>query len=188
MAMVQSTARWTADMLRRLPDDGNRYEIIRGELFVTPSPAWRHQDAVLRLAVLLDPYVRANHLGRVIVAPADVEFAHDTVVIPDLFVVPDVDGTRPARWGDVGRMWLAVEVLSPSSSRADRVRKRALYQEEKVPEYWIIDVDARLVERWRAGADRPELVVDALVWQPDAGHAALTIDLVEYFASFCGEG
>ena len=84
-------------------------------------------------------------------------------------------------------MLLAVEVLSPSSARSDRVRKRQVYQEENVPDYWIVDADARLVERWRGDAERPELFVESLVWQPDAAHPPLVIDLVEYFARVWGE-
>ena len=74
-----------------------------------------------------------------------------------------------------------VEVLSPSTARADRHRKRLIYQSEGVPEYWIVDSGARLVERWRPGEERPEILHDALVWQPVAGIAALTIDLPALF-------
>src|SRR5687768_13835051 len=111
---------WTAEMLDELPDDGNRYEIIDGELFVTPSPTWRHGDAVMELYQHLNVYARAHGLGHVKVAPQDVVYSRRTVVEPDLFVVPLVDGRRPRTWAEAGRLLLAVEVLSPGSQRADR--------------------------------------------------------------------
>ncbi len=181
------TRGWTAEMLDELPDDGNRYEIIDGELFVTPSPTWRHGDAAMELFRLLDSYVRAHALGHVKVAPQDVVYSRRTVVVPDLFVVPLVGGRKPRTWAEAGRLLLAVEVLSPGSQRADRWAKRVLYQRENVPEYWIVDVDARLVERWRPGDERPEIVGDRLEWQPEASRPALAIDLAKYFAEVIGE-
>ena len=121
-------------MVRALPDDGKRYEVIDGELFVTPSPSWRHGDAVLGPVERLSPYLRRHRLGHLKIAPQDVEFDPRNMVEPDLFVVPLVDGRRPLRWEDVRRLMLAIEILSPTMARADRIRKRALYQRERVPE------------------------------------------------------
>jgi Uma2 family endonuclease len=81
----------------------------------------------------------------------------------------------------IRQLLLVVEVLSPSSSRHDRVRKRPLYQ-RSVPDYWIIDLDARLVEHWAPRDDRPALVTDTLMWQPDGGKIPFTLDLRAYFA------
>jgi Uncharacterized protein conserved in cyanobacteria len=80
-------------------------------------------------------------------------------------------------------MLLVVEVLSPSTARADRPRKRLIYQDQGVPEYWIIDPAARLVERWRPEDARPEQIADELVWRPMRDVPALGIDLVTYFRS-----
>jgi Uma2 family endonuclease len=182
-----SKKHWTIDMVRALPDDRNRYEIIDAELFVTPAPSLRHQAAVLELAHRLLPYIKAQGLGRAIIAPADVEVAPDTMVEPDLFVVPPVAGRLPRSWTEAGRLLLVVEVLSPTTARVDRVRKRALYARMAVPEYWIVDVDARVVERWRPDDERPEVLSEQLDWRPDAAQPALTIDLAEYFAEVTGE-
>ena len=171
MGMATVSKHWTIDKVRALPDDRNRYEIIDGELFVTPAPAVVHQRAVLQLALRLVPYLKAQGLGEPIIAPADVEIAPDTMVEPDIFVIPPIAGALPRSWTDAERLLLVVEVLSPTSARADRVRKRALYARVRIPEYWIVDVDGRVVERWR----------------PDPGRAGLTIDLVEYFAEVTGE-
>ncbi len=118
-----------------------------------------------------------------LVAPAEVTFSPRRSVQPDLLVVPTIDGRGAARFEDVGRLVLAVEVISPSTARSDRHRKRKLYQSEAVPEYWIVDPAARFVERWRPGDEEPEILVESLSWQPDADRAPLVIDLAAYFRS-----
>jgi Uma2 family endonuclease len=185
--VMPATTRWTADMVRALPDDGNRYEVIDGELFVTPSPALRHQDAVFEMATRLGPYVKAHSLGRVIVSPADVTFPDGSLVQPDVFVVPLTEGRRPRDWSDVKTLLLAIEILSPSTARADRLVKLGLFRRQHVPEYWIVDVDARLVERWRPEDERPEILAEQLEWQPDPARPPLGLDLPAYFREAAGE-
>ena len=185
MVMATAPTRWTAAQVRELPEDGRRYEVVDGVLLVTPAPSWKHQDAAMHLGNMLQAYLRPRNIGHAIMAPADVEFAADQMVEPDVFVVPLVDGHKPSTWSDVERLLLAVEIISPSSARADREVKRRLYQRERVPEYWIVDVDARVVERWRPDDNRPEILSARLTWQPDAGHAALDIDLEQYFREVC---
>ena len=179
---------WTAELVHALPDDGNRYEVIDGELFVTPAPSFVHQRAVLELAVRLRAHLREHPVADVMIAPADVEFREPHVMVePDVFVIPLVEGRAPRTFQDAGRLLLAVEVLSPTTARADRRVKRRLYQEQGVPEYWIVDVDARLVERWRPGDDRPHILAETIEWQPDPATPALVIDLPRYFAEVLGE-
>jgi Uma2 family endonuclease len=174
--------RWSADDLEDLPDDGQRYEVIDGELYVTPAPSLAHQRAIVELARLLGDYVRAAAVGDVIIAPADVPFSNARSVQPDLFVIPLVDGRHPQRFQDVGRLLLAVEVLSPSTARADRVAKRVLFRDERVPEYWIVDLDARTIERSTPADARVDVFVDRVDWWPDGAAASLSIDLPAYFA------
>jgi len=183
MGMPQTAEHWTAERVRALPSDGNRYEVIAGELFVTPAPSFDHQDAVVRILVPITEYLERTGAGYPAISPADIEFDAETLVQPDLFVVPLVGGRRPRRWSDITRLLLAVEVVSQSTARADRTVKRRLFQRVGVPEYWIVDVDARLVERWRPGDARPEIVTDALVWQPDPAQAPLVIELPPLFAA-----
>jgi Uma2 family endonuclease len=177
---------WTAADLREIPDDRNRYEIIGGELFVTPSPSWGHQDLAQDLMVLIRPYLEAHRIGRILFAPADVELADDTVVQPDLFVVPLVAGKRPRSWKEVGRLLLVIEILSPGTARVDRTVKRLRYQREGVPEYWIVDGDSRIVECWRPGDDRPEILAERQEWQSDAALPALVIELPALFTGALG--
>ena len=110
----------------------------------------------MRLYDHLRPYTESNGLGEALISPTDIEFSPRRLVQPDLFVVPMDGGRRPKTWRDISSLLLAVEVLSPSTARADRLRKRRIYQDEGVPEYWIVDLDARMVERWRPRDERPE--------------------------------
>ena len=178
---------WTVEEVQALPDDGLRYEVVDGELFVTPGPSWRHGDAVLAMALRLHAFLAAHPVGHLKIAPQDVTWGRHTLVEPDLFVVPLVGGRRPRTWEEVGRLLLAVEVLSPSTARLDRTVKRRLYQREGVPEYWIVDVDARLVERWRPGDERPEIVSEVLRWEPEAGGGAMELELEGWFAGVMEE-
>ena len=182
MGMPSTTGRWTAEMLRALPDDGRRYEIVRGALLVTPSPSWTHQRAVTLLVRAIANYLDGLRLAEVLIAPADVELESDTVVQPDVFVVPRVGGKSPRRWTDVGRMLLAIEILSPSTTLGDRVVKRRLYLEHAIAEYWIVDLENRCVERWLRGDERAEIVRDALEWRAGSEVAPLVLDLRQLFA------
>ncbi len=177
---------WTAEMARALPDDGKRYEVLDGELFVTPAPSADHQEALTVLFRILDPYVRQHRVGHVWWSPADIEFSPRRLVQPDLFVAPLIEGKRPRKWGDIHGLVLAVETLSPSTARADRKVKSRIYMEEDVGEYWIVDLDARVFERWRMGENRPEILSESLGWQPQVDAPPLTIDLVAYFAEVLG--
>jgi Uma2 family endonuclease len=186
MAMPARPTEWTVAMVRALPDDGNRYEVIDGELFVTPAPGVWHQSAVGELLLVLSPYVREHRVGHVFAAPADLVYGPRKMVQPDLFVTPLVSGALPQTWEELGRPILAVEVVSPSTATTDRREKRELYQRKGVPEYWIVDVDARVVERWRVADTAPEILSDSLEWRPDRAVTPLVINLVSYFARVTG--
>jgi Uma2 family endonuclease len=77
---------------------------------------------------------------------------------------------------------LAIEVLSPSTAPADRFVKRRRYQRHGISEYWIVDLDSRLVERWRPGDERPEILHERLTWQPSESSPAFELDLAAFFA------
>src|SRR4051812_131621 len=128
MSMPMLEQQWTVADLQDLPDDGNRYEVIDGELLVTPAPSLDHQRAILGLSDLLRACLNPRRLGEVIISPADVVFSARRGVQPDLFVIPLLV-PRPKRVEPGMPLLLAVEVLSPSTGRADRVKKRRLYRE-----------------------------------------------------------
>jgi Uma2 family endonuclease len=182
MHMPTLKRRWTVDDLEELPNDGSRYEIIDGELFVTPAPTWAHQRAAALLWSLLAEYLKREPVGGPLIAPADVPFSRTSSVQPDVFVVPLVDGWPPERFADVRHLLLAAEVLSLSTARSDRVHKRTLYRREGVDEYWIVDLDARTFERSTPADARVEICVDRIEWSPPGASAPLVIDLARYFA------
>jgi Uma2 family endonuclease len=185
MGMPAPTQRWTADQVRALIDESRhwpRYELIDGELLVTPAPRLEHQEAVGLLLQSLYAYVRAQRIGHAFASPADIELGPGIIVQPDVFVVPLVEGRRPNAWPEIGSLLLAVEVLSPGSARYDRVTKRRFYARAGVPEYWVVDLDARIIERWRAGDERPEPLDERLVWHPEGASESFTLDLPSFFA------
>ena len=180
MGMPAQDMHWTLEMVRALPEDGNRYEVLDGTLLVSPAPSYRHQIAVALLYEILAPYTRTNGIGRTLMSPADIELSPTRMLQPDLFVIPG--GVKTESWKDVTRLLLTAEVLSPSSARWDRKDKRTAYQEKLIPEYWVVDIDARLLEQWRPVDHRPELLSEVLEWQPVESVPPLRIDLVQYFA------
>ena len=180
MVMPDDVRRYTAQMVRELPEDGNRYEVVHGELFVTPAPLPRHQAVVLRLHLLLHPYLESvGRKGWVFLGPADISWDDETLVQPDVLVVPREEVTND--WTTYKTLLLAVEIVSPSSARIDRVIKRRLYQENRVGTYWIVDPDAGLVEVWHPEDERPEIVSDTLRWRLESGAPELAIDVRELF-------
>lgn len=165
--------RWTTTEVRSLIDESRawpRYELIGAELLVTPAPRGPHQLVVVEFVVLLYE------------SPADLELRPGTITQPDVFVIPA--STRPAGdqldWSDVKSLLLAVEVLSPSSVRTDRVEKRDFYMDANVAEYWVVDVDARIVECWTPARETPLIARDQVTWAP-AGAEPLVIGLTALF-------
>lgn len=122
---------YSAEMVRSLPDDGSRYETAHGELLVTPAPRAWHQELVAGLLEAIRAYPRQERAGHLLCSPADISWGPDTLVQPDLFVVP-LAQARTLDWAAMQDLKLVVEVLSPSSSRADRFTKRRLYQEQRI--------------------------------------------------------
>ncbi len=166
----------TIEELQALPDDGLRHELLDGVHVVTPAPALLHQRALRALW----EHLRATLTGRADLeafwSPADVVLGPRTLVQPDLFVVRRTPGQRLERWADVGVPMLAVEVLSPTTAPRDRGTKRRIYQRAGVAEYWIVDLDARLIERWHPEDRRPEVADEALEWAlPDGATARLDV-------------
>jgi Uma2 family endonuclease len=191
MAMPAVKRRWTARDVRALiaesPLQTPRYELVDGELLVTPSPTALHQRAIQRLLRALDAYLQRNPIGEVYTSPFDVELERGTITQPDLFVLPMHEVRRVLAEGLPAReLLLAIEALSPSSGRFDKVEKRFVYTRH-VPEYWIVDVDSRVFERWRQHESKPEVVVDSLVWHPTGAAERFTLELPPYFADVCGD-
>ncbi|MGO8786829.1 MAG: Uma2 family endonuclease [Terriglobia bacterium] len=149
--------RLTYDDFCLMPEDGKRYEIIDGELFVTPSPRILHQIVVSRLSSELLTFVRRAGLGRVLVAPVDVVFSEFDVVEPDIVYVSKERVSVLTEKNLQGAPDLAIEVLSESTERRDRTTKLKLYGKFGVQEYWIIDPYGPSAEIYRRGEEGLEL-------------------------------
>ena len=174
---------WTEEEFYAARDaapQGERWELVDGAVFVTPSPHWMHQRIVQRLNVALYEYVRGHAIGEVFVSPLDVKLQKGVVLQPDILVVPK--GVLRSREDIVDRLLLAVETISPSSARYDRVKKRPAYQRNRVPDYWIVDEWSRTIERWRPDDERPELVSERLEWAPEGATRPFLLNLVAFFA------
>lgn len=171
---------YTADMVRALPEDGNRYEVVYGELLVTPAPRLWHQVLVKRLSLALETYLRQHPVGELLISPADISWGPDVLVQPDVFVVP-VDEARTLAWSRIRTLMLVAEVASPSSARGDRFVKRLRYRQAGVPVYWVVDGDRRSVEIWTPGDDFPTVERERLAWHPAATAHPFTLALEDLF-------
>jgi Uma2 family endonuclease len=159
--------RVTYEDYRHFPDDGKRYEILDGEIHMTPAPSPADQYASKSLQRILETHFEGQRKCLVFAAPIDVILANEDVVQPDLVVVRD--GPQISARGVEGPPHVLVEILSPSRPEYDRTTKAHRYAERGVPHYWIVDPDARLLECFRlehgiyrlaaSGRDRDEVTV-----------------------------
>lgn len=138
---------WTYADYQKLPDDGKRYEIIKGALYMTNAPNMDHQYTVTEIAAELRNFVKAQKLGRVFVAPCEVHLSETSrPVQPDIFFIQQAHLPKGRAPFFEGAPDLIVEVISPSTARLDRVIKFTEYEQCGVAEYWIVDPQARVVE------------------------------------------
>jgi Uma2 family endonuclease len=136
----------------QLPSDGRRYEILDGELAVTPAPSPLHQEVVVNLLRALDGHVRATRLGKLLVAPIDVIFTPTSVVQPDLIFVQAGRLSLITARGIEGPPDLVVEVLSPTTEGQDRGAKLQLYARSGVAHYWLVDPESRSLDAYELAA------------------------------------
>jgi Uma2 family endonuclease len=186
MSMPAFETVWTVDMLSDFPDDdGKHYEILDGELVVSPSPGWGHQGIAAQLTMRFASYCEATNAGW-LVPDIDIPFEPTNLVRPDLVVAPMIGGRAPRSFQEAARLLLVVEILSPSSKFRDHQRKLALYMRKNVGEYWIVDPNARVVHRWRLGAEGAETCDAFMVWRPEPRAEPLLIDLPALFERVTG--
>jgi Uma2 family endonuclease len=178
MEMATRLRAWTRADLARLPDDGNRYEVLNGKLLVTPQASVPHQDIAGQLAGVLRAYCGLHGIGRVF-GPGAVPFGENEVQ-PDVEVVPDIVPPLPEKWEALPLPILVVEILSGSTRRRDRGEKRMAYAGLGIAEYWIVDRRAREVTVVRPGSE-DQHVTRTLRWQPHANLPPLEISLAELF-------
>ena len=142
-----------------LPNDGKRYEILDGELSVTPVPSIKHQIASGNLFMLVRQYLDDNQLGTILFAPVDLILESSSVLQPDLLFVAKAHRSIITDRAIEGAPDLVVEILSPTTSRIDRVTKAQIYARHQVPAYWIVDPDQETVEVYLLNVDSYRLEV-----------------------------
>jgi Uma2 family endonuclease len=166
-----------------LPDDGNRYEIINGKLYVTPAPAMRHQLVSTRLMRALDRHVVSARIGHVFHAPTAVILGPHRQVQPDLLFISRERNKLVTSREVAGAPDLAIEIVSPSSKKTDRAVKSAAYADSGISWYWIVDPDERTVEEFRLETGQYHLVrkwEETQVFEPKL-FPGLTVDLERLF-------
>jgi Uma2 family endonuclease len=139
-----------------------------------------HQLVVQRLTTALAQHLEREHLGQVFFSPADISWASDVLVQPDVFVA-DLAEAHARDWHSIRHLLLAVEVLSPSPVRADRFTNRRCYQEMGIPVYWLVDPDGGQVEIWRPGDTLPGLKRGRLTWTPEGTEQPFVLELRDLF-------
>ena len=142
-----------------LPNDGNRYEILEGELAVTPAPNLKHQISSANVFKIVSRHVDDNKLGITLYAPVDLILESTSVLQPDLLFVSQARRNILTDKGIVGAPDLVVEILSPTTTRNDRVTKAQIYARHKVPVYWIVDPEQETVEVYLLNVDSYRLAV-----------------------------
>ncbi len=172
---------WTVADLEAIPDDGNRYEILHGELLVTPLPSTGHQRIAMRLSVLTVLWCRA-HTGWTVLAPGGVHISETTWLEPDLAVYAAPESANLS-WREMPPPLLVVEVLSPSTRRRDRHRKRPTYLSHGVREVWLVDQDTRTIERWTSASEFPETFRDGITWTAGGTLPPLVVSDAELFGA-----
>lgn len=136
-----------------MPDEV-RCQLIDGGIVMEPAPSLYHQQILGNLHVLLKVHVDRNQLGHVLLAPFDVYFSVFDVMQPDLCFFSRERAGQLMRLGARGAPNLAVEIVSPSSEKVDRGRKRGIYAGERVMEYWLIDPKRHRIEIFDFPRDR----------------------------------
>jgi Uma2 family endonuclease len=186
MGERSTSSRWGYAEFARIPGDRNRNEVIAGDICASPRPSPLHQLAVIRVLTRLNGFVEEHELGEVLIGPIDVLFGDEDFIEPDaVFVRRERNGIISDR-GIEAAPDLIVEVVSPATSHQDRVIKRERYAYFGVPEYWIVDYEAKQVEVYRMLQDplRPIIYTDSFKWQPYPGGPALILSVPDITQGF----
>jgi Uma2 family endonuclease len=148
---------FTYDDYRLLPEDGRRYELLDGDLLVSPAPSTRHQTVSRRLLFALMQALETRDLAQIFDAPTDLILEPTSVVQPDLVIVSAARASIVTARAIEGIPDVVIEILSPNGSDRDERLKRRLYERHGIPEYWIVDPDLGYVTVWRLESGRYEM-------------------------------
>jgi Uncharacterized protein conserved in cyanobacteria len=146
MSISKEKIKFTYEDYLRLPDDGKRYQVIEGEVYMVPAPIPYHQDTSRKLMVLLNNFVEKQKLGKVYYAPCDVILSEENIVQPDIFFISQEREYIITEKNIQGAPDLVVEILSPFTAKLDKTLKTGLYERFGVKEYWLVDPDQKQIE------------------------------------------
>lgn len=168
--VARAKVRFLADDIWDTPEDGNRYEVIDGQLYMTPPPGWSHQVGVANLLLIVGAHVRDNGLGHVVPAPVGVKLDDENGLQPDLVYVSNERASIITERGVMGAPDLVVEVLSPSTRGRDLGVKLRRYAAAGIPHYWIMDRgprELRVLRLGPAGCEEAGRFLPGSVFEPD---------------------
>ena len=175
----------TYEDLRKMPEDGKRYELIDGEVYMTPSPNTKHQAVVGNLYSALRRFASEHGLGQVVLAPFDVVFGERTAVQPDLLFIRKERLSILTDLNVQGAPDIVIEVLSPSTAAFDRETKLQIYARAGVPELWYVDPKEEIVEILNLSPDRryeKTARLSGAACVPSQALPGLSLTLAEVFA------
>ena len=155
-----STRVWTYDDVKDWGDDVH-CEIINGELYMSPTPSFYHQEVSRNLGFLIHKFVKKNKLGKMVMKPQDTRLGNFNLLQPDILFIANDNKNVKIEGTVIGAPDLVVEIISPSSIRRDYHQKKDIYESHKVLEYWIVDPANQAVEVFRLQGDKYELIAFA---------------------------
>jgi len=146
VSVLKEKVRFTYEDYLLLPDDGKRYQIIEGEVYMVPAPAPWHQEIARKLVILLNEFVERPKLGRVYFAPCDVILSGEDIVQPDIFFISKEREHIITGRNIQGAPDLVIEILSQATAKLDKMAKMKLYERSGIKEYWLVDPDREEIE------------------------------------------
>jgi Uma2 family endonuclease len=143
----------TAEDYRVMPETGPRYQLIEGQLHISPAPNRYHQDISRNIEMIIVNFLQVHPLGKVYDAPFDVYLSEHDVFQPDIIFVANERRSILTEAGAKGAPNLVIEILSPGTARLDKIPKRQIYAATGVQELWLVEPETKSIEVYRLGTD-----------------------------------
>lgn len=164
---IQKRQNWTYDDYVTLPDDLNIYEVIDGELFMSPAPTTKHQIVSMNMERKLDNYVKKQDAGIILHAPIDVLLSPHTIVQPDIIFISKGNMSIITEKNIQGSPDLIIEILSPSTIRRDRIIKMKVYAKYHIKNLWLIDPDNQTLEVFELDKEMTYRLVSGIAYDEE---------------------
>jgi len=154
MSILKEKVKFAYEDYLCLPDNGKRYQVIEGELYMVPAPTPNHQDVLARLLMLLSNFVAKHKLGKVFCAPCDVILSQEDIVQPDIFFISKERKHIITERNIQGAPELVIEILSSTTAKLDKTLKARLYERFGVKEYWLVDPEEKSIIVYEGKGDK----------------------------------